>query len=39
MLRPAFFAVVSDDARVTLTVHFCSGAGVTFYVTTSGGAV
>ncbi|MDP4501713.1 cellulase family glycosylhydrolase [Nonomuraea turcica] len=38
-LRPAFFAEVNDGSRVTLTLHFWSGATVTYYVTKSGTAV
>jgi endoglucanase len=38
-LTPAFFAEVDDGARVTLVLHFWSGATVTYYVTRSGGAV
>ncbi|GIF21550.1 aryl-phospho-beta-D-glucosidase BglC (GH1 family) [Actinoplanes tereljensis] len=38
-LKPAFFAEVNDGATVTLTLHFWSGATVTYYVTKSGTAV
>ncbi|MGI5174782.1 cellulase family glycosylhydrolase [Dactylosporangium sp. CA-152071] len=38
-LRPAFFAEVNDNARVTLTFHFWSGTKVTYYVTKSGSTV
>ncbi|MGP3962282.1 cellulase family glycosylhydrolase [Nonomuraea sp. 3N208] len=38
-LRPAFFAEVNDGSRVTLTLHFWSGATVTYFVTKSGTAV
>ncbi|MDX8051751.1 cellulase family glycosylhydrolase [Lentzea sp. BCCO 10_0798] len=39
ILTPDFFAAVRDDARVTLTFHYWSGAKVTYHVTKSGGAV
>ncbi|GAA3234592.1 cellulase family glycosylhydrolase [Dactylosporangium siamense] len=38
-LRPAFFAEVNDNARVTLTFHFWSGTRVTYFVTKSGSTV
>jgi endoglucanase len=38
-LTSDFFAQVNDNARVTLTLHFWSGATVTYYVTRSGSAV
>ncbi|GAA0390082.1 hypothetical protein Acor_46690 [Acrocarpospora corrugata] len=38
-LTPAFFAEVTDASRVTLTLHFWSGATVTYYVTKSGTTV
>ncbi|WP_330274862.1 cellulase family glycosylhydrolase [Lentzea sp. NBC_00516] len=38
-LTPEFFAEVNDNARVTLTFHYWSGATVTYYVTRSGSAV
>ncbi|GAB1819478.1 cellulase family glycosylhydrolase [Herbidospora sp. RD11066] len=38
-LTPAFFAEVGDARRVTLTLHFWSGAQVTYYVTRSGSTV
>jgi endoglucanase len=38
-LTPEFFAEVNDNARVTLTFHYWSGATVTYHVTRSGGAV
>ncbi len=38
-LTPAFFAEVGDARRVTLTLHFWSGAQVTYYVTKSGTTV
>ncbi|MGI5498591.1 cellulase family glycosylhydrolase [Lentzea sp. CA-135723] len=39
MLTPEFFAEVTDNARVTLTFHYWSGATVTYDVTRSGTAV
>ena len=38
-LTPEFFAEVNDNARVTLTFHYWSGAVVTYHVTRSGSAV
>ncbi|GLY47108.1 cellulase family glycosylhydrolase [Lentzea sp. NBRC 102530] len=38
-LTPEFFAEVADNARVTLTFHYWSGATVTHHVTRSGSAV
>ncbi|MFC3897921.1 cellulase family glycosylhydrolase [Lentzea rhizosphaerae] len=38
-LTPEFFAEVNDNARVTLTFHYWSGAVVTYYVTRSGSSV
>jgi len=38
-LTPDFFAEVTDNARVTLTLHFWSGNLVTYYVTKSGPTV
>ncbi len=38
-LTPEFFADVTDGAKVTLTLHFWSGAKVTYYVTKSGSTV
>lgn len=38
-LTPAFFASLTDGARVTLTFHFWSGALVTYHVTKTGGMV
>ncbi|HEY0001871.1 MAG TPA: X2-like carbohydrate binding domain-containing protein, partial [Actinoplanes sp.] len=38
-LTPEFFADVTDGAKVTLTLHFWSGATVTYYVTKSGTTV
>jgi endoglucanase len=38
-LPPAFFAAVTDGARVTLTFHFWSGATVRYAVTKSGSSV
>ncbi|MCR3751994.1 cellulase family glycosylhydrolase [Lentzea californiensis] len=38
-LTPEFFAEVNDNARVTLTFHYWSGATVTYYVTKSGSTV
>ncbi|MET7401139.1 cellulase family glycosylhydrolase [Dactylosporangium sp. NPDC005572] len=38
-LRPAFFAEVNDNAKVTLTFHFWSGTKVTYAVTRSGSTV
>ncbi|MCY1143301.1 cellulase family glycosylhydrolase [Actinoplanes sp. Pm04-4] len=38
-LTPEFFAEVNDGAKVTLTLHFWSGAKVTYYVTKSGSTV
>ncbi|GHH29108.1 cellulase family glycosylhydrolase [Lentzea cavernae] len=38
-LTPEFFAEVNDNARVTLTFHYWSGATVTYYVTKSGSSV
>ncbi|WP_238010638.1 cellulase family glycosylhydrolase [Dactylosporangium sp. AC04546] len=38
-LRPAFFAEVNDNAKVTLTLHFWSGTKVTYFVTRSGSTV
>jgi endoglucanase len=38
-LTPAFFDAVSNDARVTLTFHFWSGATISYYVTKSGSSV
>ncbi|MET7422200.1 X2-like carbohydrate binding domain-containing protein, partial [Dactylosporangium sp. NPDC005555] len=38
-LRPALFAEVNDNARVTLTFHFWSGTRVTYYVTKAGSTV
>ncbi|NUT93666.1 MAG: cellulase family glycosylhydrolase [Saccharothrix sp.] len=38
-LTPDFFAEVRDDARVTLTFHYWSGAKLTYYVTKSGTTV
>ncbi|WP_447002757.1 cellulase family glycosylhydrolase [Saccharothrix isguenensis] len=39
VLKPAFFADVTDGAKVTLTFHYWSGAKVTYYVTKSGTSV
>ncbi|WP_306827512.1 cellulase family glycosylhydrolase [Catenuloplanes nepalensis] len=39
VLKPEFFAEVTDGARVTLTFHFWSGTTVTYYVTRSGTSV
>ena len=39
VLKPEFFAEVTDGARVTLTFHFRSGTTVTYYVTRSGDSV
>ncbi|MGW6443081.1 cellulase family glycosylhydrolase [Lentzea sp. NPDC055074] len=38
-LTPEFFAEVNDNARVTLTFHYWSGATVTYHVTRSGSTV
>lgn len=38
-LTSDFFAEVNDNARVTLTFHYWSGATVTYYVTKSGTSV
>ncbi|GGN07510.1 hypothetical protein GCM10011609_53770 [Lentzea pudingi] len=38
-LTPEFFAEVNDNARVTLTFHYWSGATVTYHVTRSGSSV
>ncbi|XVV00465.1 cellulase family glycosylhydrolase [Actinosynnema sp. CA-248983] len=38
-LTSDFFAEVNDNARVTLTFHYWSGAKLTYYVTKSGSAV
>ncbi|WP_127502044.1 cellulase family glycosylhydrolase [Actinoplanes solisilvae] len=38
-LTPEFFADVNDGARTTLTLHFWSGAKLTYYVTKSGSTV
>ncbi|MFD5829700.1 cellulase family glycosylhydrolase [Lentzea sp. NPDC060358] len=38
-LTPAFFAEVNDNARVTLTFHYWSGATATYSVTKSGSTV
>ena len=38
-LTPEFFADVNDGAKVTLTLHFWSGAKVSYYVTKSGSTV
>ncbi|HUQ61975.1 cellulase family glycosylhydrolase [Lentzea sp.] len=38
-LTPEFFAEVNDNARVTLTFHYWSGATATYYVTRSGTSV
>lgn len=38
-LKQAFFNEVSDDRRVTLTLHFWSGTRVTYHVTKSGSSV
>jgi hypothetical protein len=38
-LRPAFFAEVDEDAPVTLTFHFWSGATLEYTVAKSGSAV
>jgi hypothetical protein len=38
-LTSDFFAEVRDNARVTLTFHYWSGARLTYYVTKSGSAV
>jgi endoglucanase len=38
-LTTAFFAEVNDGAKVTLVLHFWSGATVTYYVTKSGTTV
>ncbi|MCG8925812.1 cellulase family glycosylhydrolase [Lentzea sp. CC55] len=38
-LTPEFFAEVNDNARVTLTFHYWSGATATYHVTKSGSAV
>jgi endoglucanase len=38
-LTPEFFAEVNDSAKVTIVLHFWSGATVTYYVTMSGTAV
>jgi endoglucanase len=38
-LKPELFADVTDGAKVTLTLHFWSGAKLTYYVTKSGSAV
>ncbi|MGO1056284.1 cellulase family glycosylhydrolase [Crossiella sp. CA198] len=38
-LSADFFAAVKDNARVTLTFHYWSGAKVTYHVTKSGGTV
>ena len=38
-LRPALFAEVNDNARVTLMFHFWSGTRVTYFVTKSGSTV
>jgi aryl-phospho-beta-D-glucosidase BglC (GH1 family) len=38
-LTPAYFNGVNDNVRVTLTLHFWSGATVTYYVTKSGSSV
>jgi endoglucanase len=34
-LRPALFAEINDNVRVTLTFHFWSGTKVTYFVTKS----
>ncbi|MEJ2859439.1 MULTISPECIES: cellulase family glycosylhydrolase [unclassified Saccharothrix] len=39
LLKPEFFAEVRDNARVTLTFHYWSGARVTYYITKSGSTV
>ncbi len=39
VLKPEFFAEVTDGARVTLTFHFWSGTTVTYHVTRSGTSV
>ncbi|MDY7088486.1 MAG: cellulase family glycosylhydrolase [Actinomycetota bacterium] len=38
-LTPEFFAEVNDGAKVTLTLHFWSGAKLTYYVTRAGSSV
>ncbi|WP_166661488.1 hypothetical protein [Paractinoplanes brasiliensis] len=38
-LPPEFFAEVNDGAKVTLTLHFWSGAKLTYYVTRAGSSV
>ena len=38
-LTPEFFNSVTDGARVTLTLHFWSGATVTYHITKSGSTV
>ncbi len=38
-LKPEFFAEVTDGSKVKLTLHFWSGAVVTYYVTKSGSSV
>jgi len=38
-LTPEFFVDVNENARVTLTFHYWSGAKITYYVTKSGGTV
>lgn len=38
-LTPEFFADVNDGARTTLTLHFWSGATLTYHVTKSGSTV
>ncbi|MFF5185911.1 cellulase family glycosylhydrolase [Streptomyces sp. NPDC000345] len=38
-LTAEFFTSLKDDARVTLTFHFWSGASVTYHVTKTGGTV
>ncbi|WP_329790850.1 cellulase family glycosylhydrolase [Lentzea sp. DG1S-22] len=38
-LTPEFFAEVNDNARVTLTFHYWSGATATYHVTKSGSTV
>jgi endoglucanase len=38
-LTPEFFAEVTDGAKVTLTLHFWSGATLTYHVTKSGSSV
>ena len=38
-LKPELFAEITDGAKVTLTLHFWSGAKLTYYVTRSGSTV